>query len=226
MPIEALRETGFSNNLQIEGVMMRVNGMRWWVVVVALMVLVAGCGTAAAPTVAPASAPTLIPPPAPTVLPTIAPTSAPAAATSAPAGAAAVYPMTVTDSAGRSVTIAKSPARIVSIAPSDTEIVFALGQGARLVAVDDFSDFPAEAKTLPKVGASKLNFEQVVAQNPDLVLALSITAPDTIKRLEDLKLTVVVVSSRQTTVDSIEGDIMLTGKVLGERLRRRPSWIP
>ena len=167
-----------------------------------LLLVSAAC--APAPAATSTSAPTLIPP----LPPTTAPSAAPAAVTAA-------FPVTVTDSAGRSVTIGKSPQRIVSIAPSDTEIVFALGQGARLVGVDDYSDYPAEVKTLPKVGSSTLNFEQVLAQNPDLVLAASITAPDTLKRLEDLKLTVVVISSAKTTIDSIENDITLAGKVLG-----------
>lgn len=173
-----------------------------------LMVLMAAC--APAPAATPTNGPATVPP-APTNAPAATATTAPLAPTSAPA---AGYPLTVTDSAGRSVTIAKAQ-RIISIAPSNTEIIYALGQGARLVAVDDFSDYPAEAKTLPKVGATKLNFEQVVAQNPDLVLASSITSADTLKRLEDLKLTVVVISSQKTTVDTIENDIALTGKVLG-----------
>src|SRR5207248_4400079 len=53
------------------------------------------------------------------------------------------------------------------------EIVFALGAGDRIVAVDDFSDFPAEAKALPKVGGFTTSAEKVVSFQPDLVLAIT-----------------------------------------------------
>src|SRR5688572_29166059 len=62
------------------------------------------------------------------------------------------YPITVTDDRGTVVTFAQPVKKIVSVSPSSTEIVFALGAGDRVVAVDDFSDYSAEAKALPKVG--------------------------------------------------------------------------
>src|SRR5438105_5217970 len=151
---------------------------------------------------APTSAPTAVV--APTLLPTGAPTTA-----------AASFPLTLTDSANRKVTITKPPQKVISLAPSATEMMFALGQGAKLVARDDFSDFPAEAQALPKVGGMTLNFEQIVALSPDLVLASGITAPDTIKKLEDLKLTVAVIGSARATMDSVLSDIRLLGQALG-----------
>src|SRR2546430_8407575 len=83
------------------------------------------------------------------------------------------YPLTVTDDRGKSVTLASPPSRVVSLAPSATEIVFALGAGDRLVATDDFSDFPAEAKALPKLGGIRTSPEKIVALKPDLILAIS-----------------------------------------------------
>ena len=47
---------------------------------------------------------------------------------------------------------ASQPQRIVSLSPAATEILFAVGAGDKVVAVDEFSDYPAEAKELPKVG--------------------------------------------------------------------------
>jgi len=124
-------------------------------------------------------------------------------------------PRTVTDAAGRKVNIAKNPERIVSLAPSTTEILFALGLGGKVVAVDNFSDYPADVKALPKTGDLKVNFEQVVAKTPDLVLAAGITSPDAVKKLEDLKLTVVVVGSATSTMENIQSDIALVGNVTG-----------
>jgi iron complex transport system substrate-binding protein len=116
------------------------------------------------------------------------------------------------------VTIPALPQRIISLAPSDTEILFALGLGPKVVAIDDFSDFPTEAKNLPKIGGMNgtYNFEQIVALKPDLILAAGVTAPEAIKKLEDLKLTTVVLGTAQTTFDSISSDITAVGQITGQ----------
>jgi len=100
---------------------------------------------------------------------------APPAASAAPTAPLAAFPTTVTDHQGKSVTIAKRPERIVSIGPSNTEFLFALGAGDRVVAVDDFSDQPAAAKAKEKVGGVKPNVEKIVALKVDLVVSLRIS---------------------------------------------------
>ena len=191
-----------------------------------LALLLAACGgtpasaptAPPAPTAAPTQTPKTLPPTAaaPTeAAPTAAPTElAPTAAASTPSGEA----ITLTDAAGRSVSLPDIPQRIVSLSPSTTEIAFALGLGPQVAAVDDFSDYPAEAKALPKIGSTNgvYNTEQIVALKPDLVLAAGITAPEAIKQLEDLKLTVLVLGSPQTTLDTINNDILLAGKATGK----------
>jgi iron complex transport system substrate-binding protein len=97
----------------------------------------------------------------------------PSSSTPSPAGTGQRYPLTVVDDRGKQVTIGAPVGRIVSIAPSSTEIVFALGAGDRVVAVDDFSDFPAEAKALPKVGGFRTSAEKILSFQPDLVLAIT-----------------------------------------------------
>lgn len=197
-----------------------MNRILAWFSLILLFVL-AACGPAVAPTALQQAAPTNAPAEAPSAVPTTAPTTAPASvATTTPAAptpAAAAFPLTITDSNDRKVTIAALPLKIVSLSPSDTEIVYALGQGAKLVAVDQFSDYPAEAKSVLNIGGSRgnFNFEKIVALTPDLVLAAGPTSADTIKKLEDLKLTVVVISSKKTTLDSILSDIRLVGSILG-----------
>ena len=86
--------------------------------------------------------------------------------------ASAHFPLVVTDDRGKQVTFAGPVQRIVSVAPSATEIVFAIGAGDRIVAVDDFSDFPAEAKALPKVGGFRASPERILSFAPDVVLAV------------------------------------------------------
>jgi cobalamin transport system substrate-binding protein len=103
------------------------------------------------------------------VNPTAAPRATPTAAVSAPAH----YPLSVTDDRGKTLTLTTTPRRIVSLAPSATEIVFALGAGDRFVAVDDFSDFPAEVKPIPHIGGLRTSPETVVSYKPDLILAIA-----------------------------------------------------
>jgi iron complex transport system substrate-binding protein len=79
------------------------------------------------------------------------------------------------------------PQRIVSLTCSNTEILFALGLGARVVGVDDWSDFPREVKTLPKVGPDlKIDMAKVAALEPDLVLA-SLSVPGMERNLPGLE---------------------------------------
>ncbi len=140
-------------------------------------------------------------------VPTSAPTVAPATATTAG--------LTLKDDAGRSVTLTGVPQRIISLAPSTTEIAFALGAGSRVVAVDAFSDYPDAAKAVPKVTQGfNYNYEQIVTDKPDLVLAAGITSPDVVKKLEDLKLTVLVVGAPTQSFASVESDIQLVGQAL------------
>jgi len=60
---------------------------------------------------------------------------------------------------------------VVTLAPNLTEIVFAVGAGSTLVGVSEYSDYPPEAQTLPRVGGLEVSAERVVSLHPDLVLA-------------------------------------------------------
>lgn len=139
----------------------------------------------------------------------------PATATTSASPAASGASITVTDDAKRTVTITGAPQHIVSLAPSTTEIAFALGLGKRVIAVDSLSDFPADTKDLPKIKTYPLNLEQVANFKPDLVLAAGLQSPDEIKKLADLKLTVLVVGSANTTFDNVMDDITMVAKVTG-----------
>jgi iron complex transport system substrate-binding protein len=122
--------------------------------------------------------------------------------------AAALFPATVTDFQNRSVTVPQRPERIVSIGPSITEFLFALGAGPRVVGADDFSDEPAAAKQLEKVGGIKVNFEKVVSLRPDLVLSVKFS-DGTIEKLASAGLLVLVVDPQSA------GDVARTAILLG-----------
>ena len=172
------------------------------IVLAILLIFIVAC--APAPTATPLM---------PTVAPTQAPAAAPTVASSSQASSAA--PITMTDSANRTVTISAPPKRIVSLAPSTTEIAFALGLGDRIVGADTYSDYPPEAKKVATIKSFPVNYEQVVSLKPDLVLAAGITNADDVKKLADLKMTVLVVGSDKTTIDSVASDINLVAKATG-----------
>ncbi len=73
---------------------------------------------------------------------------------------------------------APPPGRIVSIGGALTETVFALGQGARVIAVDTTSRYPARASALPRVGYMRaLPTEGILALAPDLLLVSGDAGP-------------------------------------------------
>jgi len=131
-------------------------------------------------------------------------------------GAQVTYPLTVTDDEGTDVVIEALPERIISLSPANTEIVFSLGAGDRLIGGTDFDDFPAKAADLPDVATfSGVIMEQVVELDPDLVLAAGnfFTPPDDITRMRELGYPVLVVYAPD--VPAVLADIKLIGMAIG-----------
>jgi len=155
--------------------------------------ILAACGAPAASAPAPTAVSTEVPA-------TIATNATTASATEAPTATTAA--LTFTDGLGREVKLAGPAQRVVALAPSNTEILFAVGAGKQVVGRDDFSDYPAEAASLPKIGSlDKQNTEQIVALKPDLVLAAEINSQEQVKALTDLGLTVYYLSNPKTLED-------------------------
>lgn len=110
-------------------------------------------------------------------------TDAPAATTAAPAAtdapattaAATTYPITV-QAANGPVTLDAAPQRIVSLSPTATEMLFAIGAGDQVVAVDDQSNYPEEAlaKTTTLSGYTP-SAEAISGYTPDLVVVADVT---------------------------------------------------
>lgn len=95
---------------------------------------------------------------------TVPPSSSePAATTAAPA-----FPVTI-GTGKDAVTIDEQPAAIVSLSPAGTEMLFAIGAGDQVVAVDEFSDYPPEAPTTELSGFDT-NVEGMMSYEPDLVV--------------------------------------------------------
>lgn len=93
--------------------------------------------------------------------------------------AARVQAKSVTDTTGCIVDLPDAPKRVVSLAPSITEIVFSLGKGDLLAGVTRYSDYPAAAQKLPRVGSYiRPELETIVSLKPDLCLAVKDGNPD------------------------------------------------
>jgi len=118
----------------------------------------------------------------------------------------------VFDDLGRLVAINGTPQRIISLAPSNTEILFALGLGNKVVGVTDWCDYPPEALDKEKVGAYDTpDIEKIVALNPDLILAGYGNPIDVVYTLEGLGLTVFGIKS--TDLDDVLNDIRTIGEI-------------
>lgn len=128
-------------------------------------------------------------------------------------------PIDVADDRGAHLRIARPPLRIVSLLPSLTETVCALGACERLVGVDDYSDWPARVRSLPRVGGLEdARVETIVALKPDLVL--SATSSRVLPRLEALGVPVLALEPR--TVADVKRVLDTLGPVLG--VDPQPVW--
>lgn len=83
--------------------------------------------------------------------------------------APAQFPVTV-HAANGDVTISRRPTAIVSLSPTATEMLFAIGAGSQVKAVDQNSDYPADAPHT-KLNALQLNPEAIAKYRPDLIVA-------------------------------------------------------
>jgi iron complex transport system substrate-binding protein len=122
----------------------------------------------------------------------------------------------VSDDLGRLVAINGTPQRIVSLAPSNTEILFALGLGDKVVGVTDYCDYPPEALNKTKVGEyANPDIEKIVALNPDLILVAYGTTMEVINNLVSLGLTVFGIKT--TDLDDLLSDIRTVGNITGKK---------
>lgn len=106
----------------------------------------------------------------------------------------AVAAITLVDFAGREVTLAAPAVRIVALAPHIVENAFSAGAGDKLVGAVAYSDFPAAAREIPRVGSYQAwSLEAIVASEPDLVLVWgSGNGSETLSALERLGIPVFV----------------------------------
>jgi iron complex transport system substrate-binding protein len=121
----------------------------------------------------------------------------------------------VVDDYGHPVNLPAPATRIVSLAPHLTELLYAAGAGPKVVGAVAFSDFPPEARALPRVGNDALiDLEAVLALRPDLIVAWP--NPGTVRavnRLAELELP--VFRSEPRELDDIAATLEKLGVLTG-----------
>lgn len=123
--------------------------------------------------------------------------------------------ITVQDDAGRVVSLEQPARRIISLAPHITEQLFAIGAGDFVIGAVDYSDYPEQAKALPRVGGySRLDMERILALQPDLVVGWR--SGNDVRQLDWLQeLGVTVYVSEPRHLDDIASNMERLGKLSG-----------
>lgn len=145
--------------------------------------------------------------------------TSPSTAPSANTAEQTVYPLKLKDATGTEVTFQKAPERIITLVPSETETVFALGAGSKVVGVDKWSDYPEEAKQKPQMGDMTTNIEAVLAAKPDVVFASGTLNSKVIDELRKLGITVYA-SSPKTIAETIE-KVEVIGKAINAQAQAK-----
>jgi iron complex transport system substrate-binding protein len=160
-----------------------------WTAAIAWLVVLAACGSEdpAADTVASSPEPTTTP-------------------------EAADFPVTVEAATGE-VVVEAQPTQIVSLSATATETLFAIGAGDHVVAVDDQSDFPAQAP-VTELSGFEPNVEAIAEYQPDLVLASGDGPSELTGGLERLGVPVIV-QSAATDLDDAYQQIEAIGAATG-----------
>lgn len=129
--------------------------------------------------------------------------------------------ITLEQADGARLSLPAPATRLVTLSPHLTELVFAAGAGELLVATVAYSDYPLDARDVPRIGdAFRLDAEGILARRPDLVIAWDSGNPQAaVGQLRDLGLTVWSVEIREPheIADVLEAIGTATGRTESAR---------
>lgn len=121
----------------------------------------------------------------------------------------------IIDMKGKTIVLDKLPDRIVSLSPSNTEIVFALGAGDKLVGITSFCDYPDETSDIEKIGDfDGPNIELIKKSQADVIFAGVYLQDDLIMALENLNIP--IITTEASNFAGIYDSISIIGKLLGK----------
>lgn len=121
----------------------------------------------------------------------------------------------IEDDFGNKVSFEKAPERIISLAPSNTEILFALGLGDKVIGVTSYDDYPEEVLEIEKIGDfTAINLEKIIELQPDLVVNYGPGNEEENARLKETGISIVGFEpeSIDEIIDTIDKIAKLTGK--------------
>ncbi len=123
-------------------------------------------------------------------------------------------PAQITDSRGNEVNFDTPPQKIISLAPANTEILYALGVGDKVIAVSEYCNYPEDARNKQKLPTGEnLNIEAVIALKPEAAFIGKMSVmDDQIKQLEDAGIKIVVTEAN--SISETYQVIRLIGKVV------------
>ena len=125
----------------------------------------------------------------------------------------AKFPVTVQSADGREITFDSPPARIVAFDSAAVEILFAIGEGDRIVGTHDFVGYPPETESIARVGdAFNMDLEATVALEPDLVYVFF---DRFMEDLERTGLKVLYIPSLSDDFLKIADNVRLWGRIVG-----------
>jgi iron complex transport system substrate-binding protein len=123
------------------------------------------------------------------------------------------FPLQLRDDSGRSVAIKAPPQAIASLSAGATEVLYAIGAGGQIAAVDKTSDCPASTATLPKTDAFNPSVESISALKPDLVV-LFYDPGDLVTSLQGAGLTTILLNT-PSSIDQVFQQAALLGQATG-----------
>jgi iron complex transport system substrate-binding protein len=149
---------------------------------------------------------------------------------------------TLVDFAGRTVRLqTQQPNRIVSLSPSNTEILYALELGDKLMAVSEYSDYPPEAKQKPRIGGFQSpDVEQIISLHPDIVFAgslhtravalltaagvpVAVVEPKTMQEVLDAIKLVGMITGEQTTAEQVAANLAAQLQTVRDLVAKQPQ---
>ncbi|PID23421.1 ABC transporter substrate-binding protein [Sporosarcina sp. P7] len=126
------------------------------------------------------------------------------------------YPYTLTDAIGEEVTFEKAPETVISLLPSNTEILYGIGAGDKVIAVTENDDYPEEVTELDTVGDFTVNIEKVISLQPEAVFANEMmmgSNEEGLNQIRDAGIPVIVIQNAGTFEETYE-TIEQIGKVM------------
>lgn len=131
--------------------------------------------------------------------------------------------VSVVDDAGQQLTLAQPARRVISLAPHATELLYAAGGGKQVVGAVDYSDYPAEARQLPRVGDNRsFDLERIAALKPDLLVVWQHgNAEHQLQKLRQLGLPIFYSEPRQ--LEQVATSLERLGTLLGTEPQARQA---